>query len=198
MRGDRYSRLVGWLKILLPLAALALLSTMFLFARRPGPTGDIPYAEIEDIASDPRVSAPAFAGVTPDGAAISLTAATIRPDTANPDSFGITALRIALTAADGETVTITAAEGAFDGAARQAVLAGPVRVEASSGYAVEAGGLTADLGAGTVATTGGLVVAAPFGELTAGGLALEQGGERMVFNGGVRLLYQPQTEGTPP
>lgn len=198
MRRDRYSRLVGWLKILLPLAALVLLSTMFLFARRPGPAGDIPYAEIEDIASDPRISAPAFAGVTPDGAAIALTAETVRPDAANPDSFGITALRIALTAADGETVTITAAEGAFDGPARQATLAGPVRVEASAGYVVQAGGLTADLSAGTVTTIGGLTVAAPFGVLTAGGMALEQGGERMVFNGGVRLLYQPQPEGTPP
>ncbi len=198
MRRDRYSRLVGWLQILLPLAALVLLSTMFLFARRPGPAGDIPYAEIEDIASDPRISAPAFSGVTPDGAAISLTAATIRPDTADPASFGITALRIALTAADGETVTITAAEGAFDGQARQATLAGPVRLDASAGYAVQAGGLTVDLAAGTATASGGLTVEAPFGALTAGGLAVEQGGERMVFNGGVRLLYQPQPEGTPP
>ena len=33
MQLDRYSQLVGWLKVLLPLLALAILSTLFLLSR---------------------------------------------------------------------------------------------------------------------------------------------------------------------
>ena len=36
-RADRHTRVVGWLKVALPLAALAILSTLFLVARRIDP-----------------------------------------------------------------------------------------------------------------------------------------------------------------
>ena len=55
---NTYSRVVGWLKILLPLGALALLSTLFLFARGIAPVGEIPYAELEEIAREARISDP--------------------------------------------------------------------------------------------------------------------------------------------
>ena len=55
-RADFHSRLVGWLKVVLPLAALAILSTLFLLADLIDPTAAIPYAEVdvEDLARDPR------------------------------------------------------------------------------------------------------------------------------------------------
>lgn len=198
MTGDRYSRFVGWLKILLPIGALALLSTMFLFARAPGPQGEIPYADIEALARDPRLTAPAFAGMTEDGAAVSLTAATIRPDADRADAFGISDFRISMLAPDGQTVDVTAAEGLFDGRARTVLLTGLARVETSSGYLMETTGLRADLRAGAVETLGALEVRTPFGTLTAGKLTVSDGGARMVFNAGVRLLYRPGTEGSTP
>lgn len=193
MHGDRYSRVVGWLKIGLPLAALALLSTLFLFARAPGPQGDIPYAEIEEIARDPRVAAPAFAGVTPDGAAVSLSAAAIRPVQDAPDSLVIEAIEIGMTTDGRESLRVSAATGTFDGRAQVAALGGLVRVESSAGYLMETAGLTADLRAGTVESAGALAVRAPFGSLTAGGVTISGGGAVMVFNGGVRLIYRPAT-----
>ena len=50
-----HSRVVGWLKILLPLAALALLSTLFLFSRGSDPTANLPFSETElnEIARQP-------------------------------------------------------------------------------------------------------------------------------------------------
>ena len=54
-----HSAIVGWLKILLPLAALMLLSTLFLFARSTAPSDDIPFADIDAAAAEQRVSAPA-------------------------------------------------------------------------------------------------------------------------------------------
>lgn len=198
MRGDRYSQFVGWMKILLPLAALVLLSTLFLFARRPVPEGDIPYAEIEDIARDPRVTAPAFAGVTDDGSAVTLTAATIRPEADRPEAFGIADFRVEIVTPGGDLIEVMAAEGAFDGPTRQVSLTGLARVVSSSGYVMETTGLVADLGAGTLRTLGPLEVRAPYGQISAGILLVEDGGNVMVFNGGVRLLYQPGIEGTVP
>ena len=79
---DGHSRLVGWLKVALPLLALAILSTLFLVARTIDPEAAIPYAEV-DIAErirEPRMTAPAYAGVTKDGATLTLTADEARPE----------------------------------------------------------------------------------------------------------------------
>jgi lipopolysaccharide export system protein LptC len=67
-----HSRLVFWLKIALPLVALALLATLFLFGRPIRPEDAIPYAstDITDRAKDPRVTEPVFASMTSDGAAL--------------------------------------------------------------------------------------------------------------------------------
>ena len=48
--GGRHTRIVRWLKVALPLAALALLSTLFLVSNRIGGDIDLPYSEgeIED------------------------------------------------------------------------------------------------------------------------------------------------------
>ena len=75
-RVDRHTRLVGWLKVILPLTALAILSTLFLVARRVDPEAALPYAEVdvEDLAREPRMTAPTYAGTTEDGAALTLSA----------------------------------------------------------------------------------------------------------------------------
>ncbi|MGB4909398.1 MAG: hypothetical protein WBP15_12770, partial [Tabrizicola sp.] len=81
-RVDRHTRLVGWLKVALPLTALAILSTLFLVARRIDPEAALPYAEVdvEDLAREPRMTAPTYAGTTEDGAALTLSADEARPE----------------------------------------------------------------------------------------------------------------------
>ena len=60
-----YSRLIAWLKILFPLGALVLLSTIFLLSRSPDPIAVIPLLE-EGVGSDEteQVGRPFFAGTT--------------------------------------------------------------------------------------------------------------------------------------
>ena len=79
---DGWSRLVSWLKILLPLVALALLSTLFLVSNRINPEDAIPYAEV-DVAErlrEPRMTAPTYAGTTTDGSSLVVSAAEARPE----------------------------------------------------------------------------------------------------------------------
>lgn len=195
MQGDRYSRIVGWLKILLPLLALGLLATMFLFARSPTPEGEVPYAVIEDIARDPRIGAPAFSGVTPDGAAVTLGARAVR---AQGTALSVDDLRLQISSPSGEGVVVTAQEGGFDTETRRATLTGLARIDSTAGYRLEATGLEVDLAAGTLHTMGPLAARAPFGRFEAGGLEMSGGGALLVFKDGVRLLYQPAAEGAPP
>ena len=195
-----YSRFVGLAKVLLPLAALGLLSTLFLFSRGGG--GEtIPMADIEEIAREPRISGPSFAGIADDGSVLSISADTIRPLEGNPDGFVITAPKAEIGATDGSRVEITAGNGRIDGRSRQAELTGLARVTTSSGYKMETSGMTADMRTGVLESTGPLEVRAPFGDLTAGRFTLSDpgdgGGPRMLFTDGVRLLYRPDAEGVP-
>ena len=78
-REHLHSRMVAWLKVILPMAALALLSTLFLFSRNIDPTTTIPFTTIplEERARDERVSRPEFAGATERFGAAMLPAITV-------------------------------------------------------------------------------------------------------------------------
>ena len=195
MQGDRYSQFIGWLKILLPLAALTLLSTLFLVARAPVDS-EVPVAAIEDLARDQHISAPRFAGVAGNGAAVSLTAVSVRPD--GRDSFILDGFDIQIDTPGGERVDITASRGIFNGRTAVVNLTGLARLVTTTGYEVDSAGLAADLRAGSVVSHGALAARAPFGALEAGAMQMQDGGDVMVFNEGVRLLYQPQMQGAQP
>ena len=189
-----YSAFVGWMKVLLPLAALVLLSTIFLLARGTNNVQTIPYAELAAIAREQGMTNPNLSGVTDDGSAVSITAAALRPSTA--DAFSIIAPVLVLDAVDGSRVEVSAGEGAIDGRQKRMTLTGLVRLGTSSGYMMETTGIEADLASGVLSSLGPLEVQAPFGTLTAGKVVVMTSadglGQQMVFNAGVHLLYDPQ------
>lgn len=194
---DLHTRLVGWLKVVLPLVALALLSTLFLLSDRIDPTDAIPYAEVdvEDLANDPRMSAPAYAGTTQDGAGVTLSAATVRPGT-DDQAASASGVAVILQTPDGQRVDIAAAEAELDQAGGTLNLTGGVTLETAAGYRVRTEGLTALLDNTLVRSTAPIALDAPLGDLHANSFTLIQdpadpGGYLLVFNGGVRLLYQP-------
>jgi lipopolysaccharide export system protein LptC len=190
----RRSRVVAWAKVLLPLAALALLSTLFLLARAPGGPVDIPFARIEEIAREPRMDRPRLSGVAEDGTTLALAAERITPVAGRADAFALAEPRLETRSPEGGGARLEAASGEVDGPTRRLRLEGGVRLEAERGIVVETPGLTADLASGTL-VAGPVTAVAPFGEIEAGGMTLEQGngnGARLVFNRGVRLLYLPE------
>lgn len=189
---NAYSQFVGAAKVILPLVALGLLSTLFLIARNDGATTDIPFAEIEAIARDQRITAPSFAGIGRNGAVMSVRADEIRPRPEAPDAFDATGLSARIEMPSGRDIEMSAEAGELDGANRVARLTGLARMSTSDGYSMETTGLEADLTAGIVRSLGPLEVHAPFGEVTAAHLTVGETPETMVFSGGVRLLYQPE------
>ncbi|MEY3533380.1 MAG: hypothetical protein RI979_1404, partial [Pseudomonadota bacterium] len=71
-----HSRIVMILKVTLPLVALAILSSLFLFSREIDPEDAIPYADVEiaDRLAQPRMTGAGFSTVTSDGATLTLSA----------------------------------------------------------------------------------------------------------------------------
>ncbi|MCF7698558.1 hypothetical protein [Loktanella sp. M215] len=190
-----HSQLVGWLKILLPLAALMLLSTLFLFARGDRGSQTIPFADIDAAAAEQRIAAPRFSGLTNAGDTIQITATAARPDAQGGPQVSIDRPSLSLDATDGTTLRVTAGSGEVDTTSRVAHLTGLARVETSSGYTMETAGLVADMTSGTVTSDGPLEVHAPFGQLQAGQVTFSAGqdgaGQQMNFTQGVKLVYTP-------
>jgi len=190
----RRSRVVAWAKVLLPLAALALLSTLFLLARAPGGPAEIPFARIEEIAREPRMDRPRLAGVAEDGTTLALTADRVTPVAGRADAFALAAPRLETRSPEGGAARLAAGSGEVDGPSRSLHLTGGVRIEAERGIVVEAPELTADLDSGTLSAET-VTAETPWGSIEAGALTLAQGegkGARLVFNRGVRLLYLPE------
>lgn len=196
-RRDLHSRVVAWAKILLPLAALGLLSTLFLFSRVIDPEDAIPYANVDvaDRIREPRMTAPTYSGVTSDGASLSVQAAEARPGSAGGAATA-TYLVARMETPDGALTDLTAASGALDTTAGLLSLSGDVRMTTSTGYVVESQAMTARLDRTGLTSPGDVRVTAPMGTITATGMSLEQsatpGDYVLVFNGRVRLIYTPE------
>ncbi len=197
----RHSRLVWALKVALPLTALALLSMVFLFAETVDPTRAIPLAEIdvEERARDPRVSGASFAGVTDGGAALRITAETARTDPGAVLRLEASGLTLALEGPLGGRVTARADSGAIDRGDGYFEMTGAIELTATPGYRLESERITGALDRTWLSSPGPIAGQAPAGELQAGALRVtqnpgERGSQRLVFMGGVRLLYQPQDQ----
>lgn len=192
---NRHTRLVFWLKIILPIVALTILSTLFLFARKIDFEGTLPYANVnvEDLANNPRLTAPEYSGVTQDGAAIRIAATTARPGKTASDPIlaeGITAL---YEGQRGTKVALTAKTGSFDPNAGTLSLTGEVLAATSDGYRLQAEQMAGKLSDTDLLAEGQVQGETPFGTITAGSMRLSgpTDDHQLVFKGGVKLVYTP-------
>jgi lipopolysaccharide export system protein LptC len=197
-RDNFHSTLVAWLKVLLPLAALGILSTLFLVSRTINPEDAIPFAEVDvaDRIREPRVTAPTWAGMTEDGSALTVTAAEARPAGTADTNANATSLRAVLEMPDGGQAELVAATGRLDIAAQRLIVEGGVTVTTSSGYTLRTEALDAALDRTALTAPGALEGDGPGGHLNAGSMELTATGGTpkryvMVFKNGVRLLYRP-------
>lgn len=198
-----HSRLVFWLKILLPLAALAVLSILFLVPRNVRPEDAIPYAKVEiaDRANEPRLTNAVYAGMTADGASLTVKAGEAKPGVPGTANAGLaTDITGHLETPDGAHTDMTAKQAQLDQAAQLLILSGDVVITNSLGYHIETPGLRVRLDRTALDSDGAVRATGPFGQIEAGSMHLGfadpgKPGYLLVFNGGVRLLYQPPKPG---
>jgi lipopolysaccharide export system protein LptC len=166
---------------------------VFLFARAPTQETTIPYAEIEEIAREPRLSGAQISGVANDGSVIGISVETTLP---SGDLMIAENLTASIDSANGIHIDIRAGSGEIDTSSRIARLMGLARVATSNGYEMETVGITANMTTGQIISDAEIEVRTPFGSLTAGQMIIEtpEGGDGqvMLFQNGVRLVYTPQ------
>lgn len=194
---NRHSQFVGWAKIVLPLSALALLSTLFLFARGEVTTSESFVAEVESIAREQILAAPAYSGVSESGARIELVARQVAPLRNQPYLYAVEDIALQMLEQSGETLDVKALTGEVDSKRNILHLMGLAKLWTSTGYDMETNGLLVQMDEGIVSSDSVLEVIAPFGVLFAGRVTYYAGeteaAQRILFTDGVRLLYTPQT-----
>ncbi|NDW54424.1 LPS export ABC transporter periplasmic protein LptC [Aliiroseovarius sp. PrR006] len=206
MSGTRitYTRLVNWLKIILPATALVLLSLMFLVSKSIDPTTSLTYARInlDELTGEQKITNPKFSSVTEDGAAIQFSAASAAPDAERTNHFKALDLVADIETPDGAQVHIKAAQADIDGEAHQIDLSGGVSLRTSTDYWISTETLTTSMDSTYVASNGPVEATGPMGDLSAGDAVIsraegEDGGYVLVFKDGVKLVYDPKDKGEP-
>lgn len=194
-RDNLHSRVVTVLKVTLPLVALAVLSSLFLFSRGIDPEDAIPYADVEiaDRLAEPRMTGAGFSTMTADGTSLTFGAAEAVP---GADGAEVRGLSGAMETADGARTEISAATVTVDNAAGLMKLTGGVAMTTSVGLAIKAEGFDIATDRTWLASHGLVEALGPMGALNAGALRLDKAADGrsylLVFNKGVRLLYQPK------
>jgi lipopolysaccharide export system protein LptC len=191
-----YSHLVAWLKIILPLAALAILSTVVFFARENDGQREIPF--LTDGGPDTpgeRLAAPEFLGLTSDGSEVILRAKEVVPTPNDPNTLVADEITGRIETPSGRIIQAAAPKGQIDVAGNTAFFEGVVSVDTSDGFHVLTKDLMTRLNETYAQTDGAVRGEAPFGTLEAGGLLLSSEnseGNLLVFNDGVKLVYEPR------
>jgi lipopolysaccharide export system protein LptC len=210
-----YTRLVRGLKIALPLLALGLLSSIFLWPREARFDGGLVYtsADLLALGEGLAVTRPRIAGATEAGEPFVVTAEQATPDGPDPETVALDAVRAEFRQADGREIVLAAAKGSLHPKAERLSLSGDVALDTSDGYRVRTDRVEADLGAGALVAPGRVVAEGPQGAITAGSFRARRvtgeeaaaaetqddpprlgalpPGDYLWFEGGVRVTWQP-------
>jgi len=196
--GNPYSRFVAIAKVILPLAAIGLLSTIFLFSRSVDPEKSIPFADVDvdQLVRDRGVNEPDYAAVSSNGTAISVAARSAAPDKQNADLAVVREITARLKFTNGVHTDISSNLGTINTGAGMAELLGDVLIVTSDGYRISTQSLTTALNETRVESREAVLAESPLGTLEAGAMTLtdEPGGDDgyvLVFKNGVKLIYTP-------
>jgi lipopolysaccharide export system protein LptC len=192
---NRYSTVVTWGKVALPLIALALLSTMFLFSRTPDPDAALPFADVDiaELVREQRLSQPRFAGTLEDGREVTLVATTAAPEPANPSRIHLTDVETRVNLSEDNRLLLTARTGDMDLAAQRVALDGAVSATTTSGVSLTTDRMNVAMDIMQLLAPGPVELRGDGVILTAGSMEMTgpEGAAFLSFTGGVRLLYEP-------
>lgn len=197
-RETLYSRIVSWLKIIFPLAALAILSTLFLLSQSREPASTIPYSRVDlkERMKEGMVNQPHFSGATMGGDLITFTADTAKPDPDDDSKAMASRLSARIDLTSGTRITFASDAALLDTTQDTARLTGGVVVTSSTGYDLRTEALFTSMREIEAETEGPVSGTGPAGTIDAGRMILTSdattGDAHLLFTNRVKLVYQPQ------
>ncbi len=191
-----YSRYVGWMKILLPLTAAALIGLVVAW---PNPAPQTPsfgfsFTNLgtgED--GELGMNKARYIGTDEDQQSYVITADSVRPDAERPGLVTLDFLQADMTTTGGQWMTLMAPTGLFDRAAEELVLPADVDIYADSGFEMHTRGVRLNLATGTAVGNQPVEASGPLGLLRADGFRFVREGQRLTFTGNVKLTVRPAT-----
>lgn len=198
--GDRYSRMVAWLKVSLPLLALAILSTLFLISRVVEPTATIPFAdtEIQERLTRQQITGPYFSGISSAGDQIEIYAQVFSAAGGREGKNSIKDVRLNVRFATGLHAQLLADQAVVNIGEDISRLNGNVRFETSDGYVLSGDQFAVRMSTPEITAPEKILGQTPAGSVAAGAMHIsipEDGSSiRLVFTNGVRLIYNRQKE----
>ena len=197
---NTYSRVVAGMKVLLPLAALGLLSTLFLISQRIDPSAPVPTVaiDLEQRAQDLGVTRPTFAGLSGRGDEIAVRADVAWPERDAPHRLLAERVTGEIGLTGGGEVRLRSVTARVDQRTMTAMLEGAVHINTTTGYEIDTERLDTRLDALYAESPGPVTATGPVGDLDAGRMILHEspgsGDAELLFSGGVKLIYRPNIE----
>lgn len=197
------SNIFRLLRLVLPLGALVLLSTVFLVSRSIDPQRAVELADVDvaELTREPRIGTARIASVTQDDTALMIQADAVRSagnlQQSGPAHLTLKTPRGVLNFPSGRIAQFQSGTGELDQLRDQLVMREDVRLETSDGYRLAMSELVSRLQSTHITGTGGIEGVGPPGSITADTLELtaktgESGGYLLAFSGNVRLIYLPE------
>ena len=196
---NTYSGVVTWLKVILPLIALGLLSTLFLFSRARTPPTSLPFFHLalQERIREQQITGPYFVGTTENGLSLTLSADAARRDSGDLGRLSADNVTVQIKAKAETLVIMSSQSGVLDAGADRVQLAGGVSVNSSSGYTIETETLSSALNTLYIETEGEVRGSGPAGSFQAGKMILTSRNKdktlHLLFTNGV-ILTNGQTE----
>jgi len=197
MHTDRYSRMVAWLKVTLPLVALGMLSTLFLISRAVDPPSTIPFAdsEVQERLTNQQVTGPYYTSMSANGDQIAVIAETMTGPTGVGGTNKGKNVDIEMNMASGSIITVFGNDALIDIANDRSTLNGDVKITTSTGYILYSDELLLRMSVTDVTSPGEVRATTPLGDLDAGAMRffVPEGQEdgQWVFTNGVKLVHNP-------
>ncbi len=194
---DRYSRMVQFLKVLLPLAAIIMLSTVFLLSRSIETTVSGPFSQqdIDARLADQVVTQPDYRGTTTKGEDVQIiaTKATQGTEGAVPTATEFSGRYELLS---GRVITLDSNSGLIRPDKGTATFVGDVLITTADGIEVTTDLLNTSLDEIRGDSPGQVNGTGPIGDFSAGGMTFgtekTDGPVHILFTDGVKLVYEPQ------
>ncbi len=189
----RHSRFVRVMKVVLPIAAFAIVAGLALFGASYKADDEltVTFTQSPKLKEDRRMVAPVFTGTTARGQPFEVTADSAQRQEANPDQVLLDTLKASLGLTEVSGVLITADKGLLDLDKQTMQVMGDIIARTDDGYVFHTEKVFIDID--RQAARGDMPIKGhgPAGELEAARFELQEGGEILRFEGGVTLTIKP-------
>ena len=198
-----YSRAIKWAKFIMPVIAVLLLASVFIFGKEDAlRSGTISIdADTINLTTDQKITNPQFSGLTNLGDSFILKAIEAMPDSPSPEKIDLISPSLEFDALQGVGFKISSKNGSVNFIKQSAELNGNVYIDMTNGYKAISEKIQLNLKLGNLIAPNSVEASGPYGKIIAGSMELfkdfdnktSQVSGNLNFSDGVTLIYLPST-----